>query len=99
VGEVSTGTNTTTIPSGISFLANKVPIAEPFPGVGNDGDAIYNWAGSAWDTAAWGYVGGYGWFATGAPGESTNGPVVAVGSGIVYQNTKTPLTVTRIFNP
>jgi hypothetical protein len=99
VGEVSTGTNTTTIPSGLSVLAPKVPVAEPFPGVGHDGDGIFTWAGSAWNNLVWGYIDGYGWYGNGGPGESTNGPVVNVGGGVFYQNTGTPLTVTRILNP
>jgi hypothetical protein len=101
VGEVSTGTNTTTVPAGLSFLANKVPIAEPFPGgtVGAEGDSIFTWGGNAWNNMVWSYVGGYGWFGDGSPTESTNGPVVAVGTGVVLQHTGAPMTITRIFNP
>jgi hypothetical protein len=101
VGEVSTGTNTTSVPNGISFLANKVPIAEPFPGgtVGTEGDSIFTWGGSAWNNLVWQYVGGLGWFGDGSPTESTNGPVVAVGGGIVLQHSGGAQTITRIFNP
>jgi hypothetical protein len=101
VGEVSTGTNTTTVPTGFSVIASKVPIAEPFPGnVGNEGDSIFTWTGTAWDNTVWTYYGSsIGWFGAGNPGESTNGPALPVGGGVFYQNTGNPVTITRILNP
>jgi hypothetical protein len=62
VGEVSTGNVTQDIPAGLSVKANEIPVQENWPGknVGNDGDSIYTWAGSAWDTAIWSYIAGFG---------------------------------------
>lgn len=102
VGEVSTGTNVTTVPVGFTALAPKVPIAEGFPGAlnGHDGDFLYTWTGSAWANTIFSYIAGYGWYGDGSPTEGTNGPVVNVGGGVMYQNTgTTPVSITRIFNP
>jgi hypothetical protein len=99
VGEVATGTIPYTYAQGLNMVANKVPVTENFPGasVGNDGDLIYTWNGSAWNSAVWGYIGGFGWNAGGAT-DSTNGPLLAVGSGVAYSATA-PLNWTRTFNP
>ncbi len=99
VGEVATGTNSYTIPSGLSFVANKVPVAEAFPGasVGNDQDNIYLWAGNAWSSTIWQYYAGLGWNAGGLT-DDTNGPVLAIGSGAAYRNGGAALNFTRTFN-
>jgi hypothetical protein len=100
VGEVATGTISTTFNPGLNVVANQVPVAEPYPGstVGNDGDNIYLWNGSAWATT-WSFLAGLGWTAGGA-NDDVNGPVLPVGGGAVYQNTTaTPLTWSRAFNP
>lgn len=101
VGEVKTGNIDYSVPAGLSAIANKVPVAEPFPGNhGNDGDAIYTWAGTTWNPATWSYIAGLGWSNGGAAGDNVNGPTLAVGEGIIYQNTATaPVTWTRAFNP
>lgn len=99
VGEVATGTNSYAIPSGLSFVANKVPVAEPFPGnVGNENDNIYLWGGTAWSSTVWQYYGSaFGWSAGGLT-DDTNGPVVAIGGGVAYRNGGAPLNFTRTFN-
>jgi hypothetical protein len=101
VGEVSTGTNVSTFPTGLSINANKVPVAENIPGrtVGNDGDVIYTWGGNGWDAASFGFIEGFGWSNGGAAGDSLDGPMIPVGGGFVYQNTGAPVTWTRVFNP
>ncbi len=102
VGEVATGTINNTFAKGINAVANKVPVSENFPGasVGNDGDSIYTWTGSAWSGVIWSYLGGFGWSNGGGAGDNTNGPVVDVGGGVIYQNTgAAALNWTRTFNP
>lgn len=99
VGEVATGDVTYSYPSGFNAVANKVPVEENFPGSahGNDGDVIYKWTGTAWDSS-WSFIGGLGW--TGGTPDNPNGPVLKVGEGIMYQNTGTaPVAWTRTFNP
>jgi len=101
VGQVATGNITNTFPTGLNVPANMTPVTGPWPGgtVGHDGDSIYLWTGSAWNNTVWGYIGGYGWFGTGAVGESTNGPVVNIATGVVYQNTGAAITWVQSFNP
>ncbi len=97
VGEVQQGTITTTFNKGLNAVANKVPVDEAWPGktVGNDGDQIFTWNGSAWDSTISGFIGGFGWDSA-----STDGPVIKAGQGVMYNNTGTgPLTWTRTFNP
>lgn len=101
VGEVQTGDIATTFSPGISVVANKVPVQENFPGktVGNDGDFIYTWGGTAWDTAVWSFIAGFGWSNGGGAGDNVDGPLVKVGGGIVYQNSGAAINWTRTFNP
>ena len=102
VGEVATGDIAYSYPKGFSVVANKVPVAENFPGAahGNDGDNIYTWNGTAYDSTVWQYYAGAGWDNGSQPGNSTNGPLLPVGTGIVYANNGTaPVTWTRTFNP
>jgi hypothetical protein len=101
VGEVSTGNVTQDIPAGLSVKANEIPVQENWPGknVGNDGDSIYTWAGSAWDTAIWSYIAGFGWSNGGGAGDNVDGPSLKVGSAVMYQNTGAALSWTRAFNP
>jgi len=101
VGEVATGNITNSLPTGISVVADKIPLVENWPGatVGNDGDVIFTWTGSAWDNTTWSYIGGYGWDNGGNPGNSTNGPSMPIGVGVVYQNTGPALNWVRAFNP
>lgn len=48
----------------------------------------------------WSYLGGFGWSNGGNPGDNTNGPVIDVGGGAIYQNTgAAALNWTRTFNP
>lgn len=102
VGEVQTGEVQNTINPGLSFLANKFPVAEPFPGkaVGNLDDNIYLWNGTTWDPTVWTYYGAEtGWFGAGNPGDSDAGPVVAPGSGILYRNGGAAINWAKTFNP
>lgn len=102
VGEVATGTNTYTMAPGINVVAPQEPVAAAWPGSanGHDGDNIFLWTGSAWDTTVWGYYAGTGWDNGGAAGNDVNGPTIPVGGGLVYQNTgTTPLTWTKTFTP
>jgi hypothetical protein len=101
VGEVATGDISSTLNKGVNFAANKVPVAEGYPGaaVGNDGDNIYQWTGSAWSGEVYQYYVGFGWD-NGTPNSSSNGPTVAPGSGVVYVNNgAAAITWTRAFNP
>jgi hypothetical protein len=105
VGEVSTGDVPYSIPTGLSAVANKVPVAEEWPGSthGNDGDLIYTWAGSAWNSAVWNYIdlgGGTGAWNAGGATDDPDGPTLAVGGGAMYLNSGTAaLSWTRAFNP
>ena len=101
VGEVATGSVNYTMPAGLSFVAPKTPVVQDFPGgdVGHENDLIYTWGGTAWNTVVWQNYAGSGWFGDGHVGESTNGPTVAVGGGVVYLNTGAALNWTRTFNP
>jgi hypothetical protein len=101
VGEVNTGTAIPyTLNTGLNFVAPKTPVAQAFPGkdIGNDGDAIYQWTGSAWSSSVFIYLGGVGWDE--GSGTNLDGPQVAVGGGVVYNNTGTAaLNWTRSFTP
>lgn len=101
VGEVATGNVETTLQPGLSVVANKIPVEQNWPGsdIGNDGDSIYTWGGSAWDASIWSYIDGFGWSNGGGAGDNVNGPLLKVGGGAVYQNTGAALTWTRAFNP
>jgi len=105
VGEVQTGDSTTPIsyslPAGLSVVAPKTPVVQDFPGsdVGHADDNIYTWTGTAWNTTIWQYFADYGWFGDGHTGESTNGPTVAIGGGVVYLNKGAALSWTRTFTP
>jgi hypothetical protein len=101
VGEVATGDISSTLNKGVNFVANKVPVAEGYPGgtVGNDGDNIYQWSGSAWSGQVYQYYAGYGWD-DGTGNVGTNGPVLNPGQGVVYVNSgAAALNWTRTFNP
>jgi hypothetical protein len=104
VGEVETSTDAPiayTLPTGTSFVAPKTPVVQDFPGgdVGHVDDLIYTWTGTAWGAITWQNFADYGWFGDGHVGESTNGPTVAVGGGVVYQNKGAALNWTRTFDP
>ncbi len=102
VGEVATGTNSFTLNKGVNFVADKVPVAQPFPGadVGNDGDNIYQWTGTAWSATTFQYYAGYGWDDGSGNPAITNGPTPAVGGGVVYVNNgAAALNWNRAFNP
>lgn len=100
VGEVATGDIPYSLPPGLSAVANKVPVAEPWPGSdnGNDGDVIYTWGGNAWSSTLWSYIDGFGWD-SGTAATNPNGPTLPVGGGAMYQNTGPALSWTRTFNP
>jgi hypothetical protein len=100
VGEVATGDVPYSVGPGLSAVANKVPVAEPWPGSdnGNDGDLIYTWSGNAWSSDLWTYYDGIGWNAGGA-GDNVNGPTLPVGGGAMYLNSGSALSWTRAFNP
>ena len=100
VGEVNTGTNISyTLNKGLNFVAPKTPVAQAYPGkdVGNDGDAIYQWTGSAWSSTVFIYLGGVGWDE--GSGIHLDGPTIPVGGGVVYNNTTAALNWTRSFTP
>jgi hypothetical protein len=101
VGEVQTGNVDYTLPTGLSVVAPKTPVAQRFPGadVGHDGDSIFTWAGNAWSSTVWTYIEDFGWDGSGSTDNNVAGPTVGVGGGVVYQNTGAPLTWTRTFNP
>jgi hypothetical protein len=104
VGEVETSTDAPiqyNLASGLNVVAPKTPVVQDFPGadVGHVDDLIYTWSGTAWNSGYWQNFADYGWFLTGAPGESTNGPTVAVGGGVVYLNKGTPISWERTFAP
>ncbi|HNQ73679.1 MAG TPA: hypothetical protein PKN95_08760 [Verrucomicrobiota bacterium] len=94
VGEVQTGTSSTTLSPGLSLVGSKVPVAGNYPGstVGNDSDAIFVWAGSAWDTID--YIGGLGWTSA-----DPNGPAIGVAQGFFYNNTGAALNWEVTLNP
>jgi hypothetical protein len=106
VGEVATGDISYALPAGISVVAPKTPVEQAWPGrdVGNDGDLIFTWAGTGWSAANYQYYAdtqnpaNSSWYADGVA-TPENGPVVKVGEGVVYQNTKTALAWVRQFNP
>jgi len=101
VGEVATGNVDYSLPAGTSFVAPKTPVTQDFPGadVGHENDQMYTWTGTAWDSVIWQNFGAAGWFGDGHPGESTNGPTVIPGGGVVYANTGAAITWSRQFNP
>jgi hypothetical protein len=101
VGEVQTGDVAYSLPSGLSVVAPKTPVAQRFPGadIGHDGDSIFTWTGSAWNSTVWSFLDGFGWDGGSSPDNNIAGPTVAVGGGVVYQNLGAPLTWTRTFNP
>jgi hypothetical protein len=104
VGEVETSTDAPiaySLNAGLNVVAPKTPVVQDFPGgdVGHDSDLIYTWNGTAWDSIVWQNFAGSGWFGDGHAGESTNGPTVAVGGGVVYLNTGAALNWTRNFAP
>jgi len=101
VGEVATSNVDYSLPAGLSVVAPKTPVVQDFPGgdVGHVDDLIYTWNGTAWNSVIWQNFADYGWFGTGATGESTNGPTVAIGGGVVYLNKGAALSWTRQFNP
>jgi hypothetical protein len=104
VGEVETSVDAPiayTLNAGLNVVAPKTPVVQDFPGadVGHVDDQIYTWTGTAWNNVVWQNYADYGWFGTGAAGESTNGPTVAVGGGIVYMNKGAAINWTREFNP
>jgi hypothetical protein len=105
VGEVQTGTTNAPInynlAPGLNFVAPKTPVAQAFPGkdIGNDGDAIYQWTGSAWAGTVFSYLGGVGWDDGSGNVANLDGPQVPVGGGVVYNNTGAALNWTRVFDP
>ncbi|MCO5051836.1 MAG: hypothetical protein M9920_05990 [Verrucomicrobiae bacterium] len=94
VGEVATGTTTTTLGSGLSLVGSKIPVAGPAPGssVGNDGDSVFTWSGNSWNSFE--YIGGFGWTS-----DDENGPSVGVAEGFFYNNTGAALTWSTTLNP
>jgi hypothetical protein len=106
VGEVQMGDYSYTLPTGLSVVAPKTPVAQRFPGlnanqvaIGNDGDSIFTWAQTAWSSTVWSYIDGFGWDGGNSPDNNVAGPTIQVGGGVFYQNTGAPLTWTRTFNP
>jgi hypothetical protein len=108
VGEVETGDAIPyTMKPGINVVANKVPVEESWPGKtgtvvnGKEGDNIYTWTpgGNAW-SSPWSYITDYGWFGPGTA-DPVEGPVLKVGSGVVYQvaSPTANTTWTRSFTP
>jgi hypothetical protein len=101
VGEVQTGAIQNTLNPGLNVVANKVPVDQNWPGrtVGNDGDLIYTWGGTAWSPNNWGFIEGFGWD-NGAADTNVDGPMLKAGTGVIYSNTKnTAITWTQNFNP
>jgi hypothetical protein len=101
VGQVPQGTLNQTIPTGLSTLANQVPVSTNFPGsaFGNAGDNMFTWnnAGQFWDTAVWTYYGGYGWDNGGGAGDSANGPLLNPASAVFYVNGGAAIPFTQNF--
>jgi hypothetical protein len=102
VGEVQTGDAIPyTMNPGLNVVANKVPVDQNWPGkaVGQDGDQIYTWAGTAWDNAIYGFIEGFGWD-NGTPTSNVDGPMLKAGQGAIYSNSKnTAYNFTQKFNP
>jgi len=100
VGEVATGSVQQSLPQGLTAVANKIPVEQNWPGqdVGNDGDFIYTWGGSAWDTAIWQYIID-GWSNGGGAGDNVAGPLLQPWKAVFYQNNGPALNWTRTFNP
>jgi hypothetical protein len=100
VGQVPQGAISYNIPTGLSTLANKVPVTTNFPGatVGNDFDLMYPWnqAGQQWGSPS-GYYGtdlsGNGWDAN----PSGNGFVLNPGDAVFYLNGGSALPFTQNF--
>jgi hypothetical protein len=98
VGDVPQGTIPYSVPAGSSTLANKVPVSANFPGadVGHDGDLLFTWAGTAWNTDTPQYYAGVGWYSA-SPTVTTNGPMLNPAEAVFYQNTGTAQTWSRSF--
>ncbi len=94
VGEVQTGTSSTTLSPGLSLVGSKVPVAGNYPGstVGQDGDFVFTWNGNAWSSTD--YLDGLGWTSA-----DPNGPAIGVAEGFFYNNTGAALNWEVTLNP
>jgi hypothetical protein len=98
VGDVPQGAIPYSAPTGFSTLANKVPVAANFPGadVGHDGDLLYTWGGTAWNSDTPQFYAGVGWYSA-DPTVTTNGPMVQPAAAVFYSATGTAQNWTRNF--
>jgi len=100
VGQVQQGAISYTIPTGLSTLANMVPVSTNFPtaAVGNNADNMLTWGpGQEWNPNAWTYYAGYGWDNGGNPGDSADGPLLNPGDAVFYENTAGAIPFTQNF--
>jgi hypothetical protein len=99
VGQVPQGTLSYNIPSGLSTLANQVPVSTNFPGmtIGNDGNTMFTWvqANQAWTSDPWVYYAGSGWF-TSTAGDGTGAPLNPA-EGVFYINSGVAIPFTQSF--
>jgi hypothetical protein len=93
VGEVPQGAIPYQVPTGLSTLANKVPVSTNFPGstVGNDFDNIYTWdfPNQKWADAVWTYFSGW--------DLGAEGPMLAPAEAFFYVNGAAAIPFTRNF--
>jgi len=100
VGQVPQGALGYNIPTGVSTLANVVPVSTNFPGatVGHPDDLMFTWnqAGQSWDNAVWQNYSGYGWDAGLIPANA-DGPLLNPADAVFYVNTGAAIPFTKNF--
>jgi len=102
VGEVRTGTNTITIPGGLTPLSSPIPYGGlvstgPLNLQVQDGDNIQKWTGVSWAVYGRDSLSGTGWIApNGSDGPE---PTLNVGQGFFYGNNIGSFSWKQILNP
>jgi hypothetical protein len=102
VGQVRTGTNNTTLPTGLTAAGSPLPYSGlvstgPLNLQPNDGDNIQKWTGVTWAVYTFTSFSATGWQdPSGADGPE---PTLNVGQGFFYGNNGTPVTWNQTLNP
>jgi hypothetical protein len=101
VGEVPTGTNTITLPVGLTPHGSPIPYGGkvstgPINLLVQDGDNIQKWNGASWDVTTRDSASGTGWVDN--SGDVVE-PSLNVGQGFFYGNNVGSFTWTQILNP